>query len=145
MSATAAETGAASGAETAPEAAPGGGGGQCVPGDRPSTVGAQGMLRTLHAEGHRATCDRLPESVHARVTGRVAVEARAAVHRGAQVVEAIRDGIASAAPGREVRAVLVADGGDGTLAAGASVGFRPVPVTVAGPTGSHTLLPLLPT
>jgi glycerate kinase len=44
----------------------------------------------------------------------------------AQVVEAIRDGIASAAPGREVRAVLVADGGDGTLAAAESVGFRHV-------------------
>jgi glycerate kinase len=54
----------------------------------------------------------------------------------AQVVEAIREGIASAAPGREVRAVLVADGGDGTLAAAESVGFRHVPVTVAGPTGS---------
>ena len=54
----------------------------------------------------------------------------------AQVVEAIREGIASAAPGREVRAVLVADGGDGTLAAAESVGFRHVRVTVAGPTGS---------
>ncbi len=53
-----------------------------------------------------------------------------------EVVEAIRTGIAAAAPEREVRAVLVADGGDGTLAAAESVGFRHVPLTVAGPTGS---------
>ena len=53
-----------------------------------------------------------------------------------EVVEAIRAGIAAAAPEREVRAVLVADGGDGTLAAAESVGFRHVPVTVAGPTGA---------
>lgn len=52
-----------------------------------------------------------------------------------EVVEAIRDGLAAAAPGREVRSVLVADGGDGTLAAAESAGFTHVPVTVAGPTG----------
>ena len=61
----------------------------------------------------------------------------------AQVVGGIREGIASAAPGREVRAVLVADGGDGTLAAAESVGFRHVPVTVAGPTGSPNVLSLI--
>ncbi len=52
-----------------------------------------------------------------------------------EVVEAIRAGLADAAPEREVRAVLVADGGDGTLAAAESVGFRHIPVTVSGPTG----------
>ena len=53
----------------------------------------------------------------------------------AQVVAAIRAGVAAGATGREVRSVLVADGGDGTLAAAESVGFAHVPVTVAGPTG----------
>ena len=53
-----------------------------------------------------------------------------------EVALAIREGIAAVAPDREVRAVLVADGGDGTLTAAESVGFRHVPVTVAGPTGS---------
>jgi len=52
-----------------------------------------------------------------------------------EVAEAIREGVQAAAPGREVRAVLVADGGDGTLAAAESVGFRHIPLTVAGPTG----------
>ncbi|MBK8869116.1 MAG: glycerate kinase [Dermatophilaceae bacterium] len=53
----------------------------------------------------------------------------------AEVVAAIRAGVAAGAPGREVRSVLVADGGDGTLAAAESVGFEHVAVTVAGPTG----------
>jgi glycerate kinase len=53
----------------------------------------------------------------------------------AGVAQAIRAGLADAAPDREVRAVLVADGGDGTLAAAESVGFAHVPVTVSGPTG----------
>ena len=52
-----------------------------------------------------------------------------------EVVAAIRAGVADAAPGVDVESVLVADGGDGTLAAAESVGFRHVPVTVAGPTG----------
>ena len=52
-----------------------------------------------------------------------------------EVVAAIRAGVADAAPGIAVESVLVADGGDGTLAAAESVGFRHVPVTVAGPTG----------
>lgn len=52
-----------------------------------------------------------------------------------EVVAAIRAGVAVGAPGREVRSVLVADGGDGTLAAAESVGFEHVPVTVSGPTG----------
>jgi len=52
-----------------------------------------------------------------------------------EVVAAIRAGVADAAPGVTVDSVLVADGGDGTLAAAESVGFRHVPVTVAGPTG----------
>ena len=52
-----------------------------------------------------------------------------------EVVAAIRAGVADAAPAVEVASVLVADGGDGTLAAAESVGFRHVPVTVAGPTG----------
>ncbi|MFZ1286580.1 MAG: glycerate kinase [Candidatus Phosphoribacter sp.] len=54
----------------------------------------------------------------------------------AQVIDAIQAGIADAAPGREVRSVLVADGGDGTLAAAEAVGFTHVPVTVCGPTGT---------
>ena len=52
-----------------------------------------------------------------------------------EVVAAIRAGVADAAPGVDVESVLVADGGDGTLAAAESVGFRHVPVTVAGQIG----------
>lgn len=53
-----------------------------------------------------------------------------------EVMATIRSALAEAAPERAVRAVLVADGGDGTLAAAESVGFTHVPVTVAGPTGA---------
>ncbi len=52
-----------------------------------------------------------------------------------EVLEAIRQGLAEAAPARAVRAVPVADGGDGTLAAVEAAGFRKVAVTVTGPTG----------
>ncbi len=53
----------------------------------------------------------------------------------AQVAATITAALAEAVPARAVRAVLVADGGDGTLAAAESVGYRHVPVVVSGPTG----------
>lgn len=53
----------------------------------------------------------------------------------AQVAEAVRSGLSAAVPGLDVRAVPVADGGDGTLAAAVAAGFERVAVTAAGPTG----------
>lgn len=52
-----------------------------------------------------------------------------------EVIAQIGAGFADAAPDVEVRAVVVADGGDGTLDAAEVAGFTPVPVTVSGPTG----------
>jgi len=53
----------------------------------------------------------------------------------ADVAEAVATGVRQARPGTEVRCVPVADGGDGTLAAALAAGYRPVEVTVQGPTG----------
>lgn len=52
-----------------------------------------------------------------------------------QVAAAITTGLHAEIPELLVDAVLVADGGDGTLDAAVAAGFSPVPVTVAGPTG----------
>ena len=53
----------------------------------------------------------------------------------AQVAERVAAGLARAVPGVEVVRVPVADGGDGTLEAAVSAGYRRVPVRVEGPTG----------
>jgi glycerate kinase len=53
----------------------------------------------------------------------------------AEVAEAVIRGLTRAMPGLDVRAVPVADGGDGTLAAAVAAGFERVPVTAGGPTG----------
>jgi glycerate kinase len=53
----------------------------------------------------------------------------------AQVAERVAAGLARAAPGVEVVKVPVADGGDGTLEAAVSAGYRRVPVRAEGPTG----------
>ncbi|TYP87670.1 glycerate kinase [Blastococcus xanthinilyticus] len=53
----------------------------------------------------------------------------------AEVAAAVTRGLHAGAPGLEIRAVPVADGGDGTLAAAVAAGFERVPVTAAGPTG----------
>ncbi|MFD0967855.1 glycerate kinase [Plantactinospora endophytica] len=53
-----------------------------------------------------------------------------------EVVRHLTAGLRRAAPDIEVRGFPVADGGDGTLDAAVSAGFRRVPVTVAGPTGA---------
>ncbi len=52
-----------------------------------------------------------------------------------EAAAAVAGGVTDARPGSRVRAVVVADGGDGTLEAAVAAGFRPVPVTVSGPTG----------
>lgn len=52
-----------------------------------------------------------------------------------QVIETLEAGLREGAPGVEVRSVIIADGGDGTLDAAEVAGFEPVPVTCAGPTG----------
>ncbi|MBK9474871.1 MAG: glycerate kinase [Tetrasphaera sp.] len=52
-----------------------------------------------------------------------------------EVADHIRRGLLRAHPGLEVRTTLVADGGDGMLAAAEQAGFTRVPVTVTGPTG----------
>ncbi|WP_422770100.1 glycerate kinase [Plantactinospora sp. WMMC1484] len=54
----------------------------------------------------------------------------------AEVVRHLAVGLRRAAPGIEVRGFPVADGGEGTLDAAVSAGFRRIPVTVAGPTGA---------
>jgi glycerate kinase len=53
----------------------------------------------------------------------------------AQVAGHVAAGLARAAPGLEVVQVPVADGGDGTLDAAVSAGYRRVPVRAEGPTG----------
>ena len=52
-----------------------------------------------------------------------------------QVAARVAAGLSRAAPGIEVVQVPVADGGDGTLEAALSAGFRRVPVRAEGPTG----------
>ena len=52
-----------------------------------------------------------------------------------EVAECITAGVHSVEPDVPVEALLVADGGDGTLLAVEQAGFELVPVTVAGPTG----------
>lgn len=52
-----------------------------------------------------------------------------------EVLACIEDGLRRADGTREVRTVVVADGGDGTLEAAFSAGFERVPVRVDGPTG----------
>ena len=54
---------------------------------------------------------------------------------GPQVAAHLAAGLVQAAPGTEVVQVPVADGGDGTLDAAVSAGFRRVPVSAQGPTG----------
>jgi glycerate 2-kinase len=53
----------------------------------------------------------------------------------AQVAARVAAGLARAAAGVEVAQVPVADGGDGTLEAAVSAGYRRVPVRAEGPTG----------
>ena len=53
----------------------------------------------------------------------------------AQVAARVAAGLARAAPGVEVAQVPVADGGDGTLDAALSAGYRRIPVRAEGPTG----------
>jgi glycerate kinase len=53
----------------------------------------------------------------------------------AQVADRVAAGLIRAAPGVEVVKVPVADGGDGTLEAALSAGYRRVPVRAEGPTG----------
>ena len=53
----------------------------------------------------------------------------------AQVAAHVTAGLARAAPGVEIAQVPVADGGDGTLDAAVSAGYRRIPVRAEGPTG----------
>jgi glycerate kinase len=53
----------------------------------------------------------------------------------AQAAARIAAGLTAARPGLAVEQVPVADGGDGTVAAALAAGYRPVPMTVRGPTG----------
>lgn len=55
--------------------------------------------------------------------------------RASEVAAALAAGLRVAAPGVQTVAVPVADGGDGTLDAAVSAGYRLVPVRVTGPTG----------
>lgn len=52
-----------------------------------------------------------------------------------EVIEHLQAGLREGAPGIDVRSVIVADGGDGTLEAAEAAGFRPVELTCSGPTG----------
>ena len=52
-----------------------------------------------------------------------------------EVGEAVRLGVLDVVPSAVVQVVGVADGGEGTVAAALAAGWRPVPVTVSGPTG----------
>ena len=52
-----------------------------------------------------------------------------------EVGEAVRSGLQHVCPAVTVDIVPVADGGDGTLTASITAGYRFVPVTAAGPTG----------
>lgn len=53
----------------------------------------------------------------------------------AEVAAAIGDGVRQVRPDAVVESVLIADGGDGTLAAAVAAGFELIPVTACGPTG----------
>jgi glycerate kinase len=53
----------------------------------------------------------------------------------AEAAAHIAAGLRAARPGLPVQQVPVADGGDGTVAAAVAAGYRPVPLTVHGPTG----------
>ena len=53
----------------------------------------------------------------------------------AEVADAVIRGLTAQLPGVDVRALPVADGGDGTLAAAEAAGFRRLSVTACGPTG----------
>ncbi len=55
--------------------------------------------------------------------------------RASEVAAALAAGLRAAVPEVETVSVPIADGGDGTLDAAVSAGYRLVPVTVAGPTG----------
>lgn len=55
--------------------------------------------------------------------------------RAVQVATHLATGLHRRLPALDVRAIPVADGGDGTLDAVVTSGFSRVPVTVAGPTG----------
>ena len=54
---------------------------------------------------------------------------------GAQVADAVGEGVRSVRPDAHVESVPVADGGDGTVAAALAAGFEHVPVVASGPTG----------
>ena len=54
-----------------------------------------------------------------------------------QVAEHVAAGLQAAAPGVEVDRLPVADGGDGTVEAAVSAGYRLVPVQAEGPTGDR--------
>lgn len=56
----------------------------------------------------------------------------------AQVAEALATGLRHETPGIEVRALPLADGGDGSVAAALSAGFQAVTVPITGPTGNPT-------
>ena len=53
----------------------------------------------------------------------------------ADVVAALSRGIAETAPGTEILACPIADGGDGTVDAALAAGATAQPATVTGPTG----------
>ncbi|GAB3821716.1 glycerate kinase [Kribbella italica] len=53
----------------------------------------------------------------------------------AEVAAAVADGVRRVRPDAVVDTVLIADGGDGTLAAAVAAGFELIPVTATGPTG----------
>ena len=59
---------------------------------RAAAVEAQRVLRTLHAERHRAGGDRLPEAVDAGIARRVVVAPRADRDLGPQPVQRVHDG-----------------------------------------------------
>jgi glycerate kinase len=52
-----------------------------------------------------------------------------------EVAAHVSAGLARTVPGAEIVQTPVADGGEGTLDAAVSAGFRRVPVTAEGPTG----------
>jgi glycerate kinase len=57
----------------------------------------------------------------------------------AEVATAVADGVRRVRPDAVVDTVLIADGGDGTLAAAVAAGFSLIPVTACGPTGEPVL------
>jgi glycerate kinase len=56
---------------------------------------------------------------------------------GAQVAQALANGIHAVHPDADLRTVPVADGGDGTMSAALAAGFTPVEVPTTGPTGEN--------